>query len=240
MSSILNPPKDEMRFYLVTKRVVDTALIFCLGVLLLPICGVIALLVKATSPGPAFYSQLRVGRRGRLFRLHKFRSMVVDADKLGSSVTVGGDRRVTPVGRLLRKTKLDELPQLVNVLRGEMALVGPRPDVPEIVAVYTPDMRKILEIPPGITSNASLLLRDEEGLLALSRQPDKDYIAVVVPAKVAFAMEHVRRRSVLYDMSILVRTVWSLTLGRVVHIDMQEDDAARLRDLHDALALRRF
>ena len=190
-----------------------TALISTL--ILSPIFIITIVLVKISSPGPVMYSQERVGRNGLLFRLFKFRSMVINADRIGTSVTVDNDPRITKIGRILRKTKLDELPQLWNVLKGDMSFVGPRPDVPEIVDNYTDSMRRILEIRPGITSNATLHLRNEEDLLALAKDPDKAYDDVFVPAKVKLAMEHVDKGSFLFDFGILLQTFWALTGGRI-------------------------
>lgn len=172
-------------------------------------------LVKVSSAGPIIYSQERVGRNGRIFHLYKFRSMVINAEQMGTSVTASKDPRITRIGRLLRKTKLDELPQLWNVLKGDMSFVGPRPDVPEIVNSYNGNMRRILEVRPGITSNATLYLRNEEGLLSLAKDPDKAYDEIFVPAKVKLAMEHVDRKSFFFDLSILIQTVWILTGGRI-------------------------
>lgn len=184
-------------------------------VILSPVFLCAALLIKCTSPGPIIYSQKRVGRKGRLFSLYKFRSMVVNADRIGTSVTTGHDTRITKVGRILRRTKLDELPQLWNVLKGDMSFVGPRPDVPEIVNNYSGAMKRILEVRPGITSSASLHLRNEEDLLSLAKEPDKAYEEIFVPAKVRLAMEHVQRKSFLFDFRILFQTVWVLTGGRI-------------------------
>ncbi|BBO18553.1 sugar transferase [Candidatus Brocadia pituitae] len=141
--------------------------------------------------------------------------MVVNADRIGTSVTTGHDTRITKVGRILRRTKLDELPQLWNVLKGDMSFVGPRPDVPEIVNNYSGAMKRILEVRPGITSSASLHLRNEEDLLSLAKEPDKAYEEIFVPAKVRLAMEHVQRKSFLFDFRILFQTVWALTGGRI-------------------------
>lgn len=147
-----------------------------LGILLLsPFFIVSAVIVKLSSPGPVFYAQSRVGRYGRLFRLYKFRSMVDKADRMGTSVTAGNDRRITRFGKFMRKTKIDELPQLWNVLKGDMSFIGPRPDVPEIVNNYSNEMKKILNVRPGITSNATLHLRHEEDLLMLAKDPDRAY-----------------------------------------------------------------
>ena len=193
------------------KRAFDISCALAGLLALSPVILITALVVKASSRGPALFSQDRVGLDGRLFRIYKFRSMARDAERAGTSVTAAGDGRITAVGRILRRTKIDELPQLINVLKGDMSLVGPRPDVPEIVAKYNPEMRHILSIRPGITSLATLHLRDEEGLLALAGSPDQFYDDVLAPLKVAIAMEHVRRSSFLFDLSILVLTVWMVT-----------------------------
>ncbi len=186
------------------------------GILILsPLFIISLLLIKLNSPGPILFVQDRVGRNCCKFRLYKFRSMVHNADSMGTSVTSGNDPRVTRIGRVLRKTKLDELPQLWNVLRGDMSFVGPRPDVPEIVNNYTGEMKRILNIRPGITSNATLHLRNEEDLLSLAKDHDKAYVEIFVPAKVRLAMEHVDRKSFLFDLGILLKTVWALTVGKV-------------------------
>ena len=179
-----------------------------------PLFIVIMILIKIFSPGPIFYHQQRIGRNGKLFRLYKFRSMVAYAERLGTSVTTRKDPRITRIGRFLRKTKLDELPQLWNVLKGDMSLVGPRPDVPEIVQKYTPEMKRIFQIRPGITSVATLHLRDEEAILARVHDPDRFYEDVLVPLKVKLSMEHVDRNSFAFDLKILFQTIWMLTLGR--------------------------
>jgi lipopolysaccharide/colanic/teichoic acid biosynthesis glycosyltransferase len=190
-----------------------------MGMLIIsPLFTITIFLIKLSSPGPIIYSQKRVGRNGRLFRLYKFRSMVDNADQFGTSATAGIDPRITKVGRLLRKTKLDELPQLWNVLKGDMSFVGPRPDIPEIVNNYNNKMKKILEVRPGITSNVTLHLQNEEDLLSLANDPDKAYEEIFVPAKVKLAMEHVDRKSFLFDFGILLLTVWSLTGGRIYPI----------------------
>ncbi len=183
--------------------------------ILSPLFIITTFLIKISSPGPIIYSQLRVGRNGRLFHLYKFRSMVNKADQIGTSVTTGRDPRVTKIGKLLRKTKLDEFLQLWNVLKGDMSFVGPRPDVLEIVNNYSSEMKRILEVRPGITSNATLHLRNEEDLLSLAKDPDKAYEEIFVPLKVMLAMEHVERKSFLFDFSILLKTVWALTGGKI-------------------------
>jgi lipopolysaccharide/colanic/teichoic acid biosynthesis glycosyltransferase len=149
--------------------------------------------------------------------------MVDRAESLGTSVTAGNDSRITPIGRILRRKKLDELPQLINVFKGDMSLVGPRPDVPEIVEKYSSEMRRIFSIRPGITSVATLHLRDEEEILAKVKNPDTFYEEVLVPLKVRMAMEHVEKDSLWFDMKILLQTVWMLTLGRFRPIELHPE-----------------
>ena len=179
-----------------------------------PIITIIGLLIRSTSPGPVFFRQNRVGLNGKIFRVYKFRTMVDRAEDLGTSVTTGNDSRITPLGRFLRRTKLDELPQLINVFNGDMSLVGPRPDVPEIINNYTSEMRRIFNVRPGITSIATLHLRDEEGVLAKVEDSDSFYEEIMVPLKVKLAMEHVDEDSFWFDIKILFQTLWMLTLGR--------------------------
>ncbi len=198
-----------------------------------PLFLLIAVLIKLSSPGPVIYSQQRVGRNAELFSLYKFRSMIDKADKHGTSVTTDRDPRITTVGRFLRKTKLDELPQLLNVIKGDMSFVGPRPDVPEIINNYSKEMKKILKIRPGITSNATLQLRNEEELLSLAIDPDRVYEEVVVPAKVKLAMEHVEKNSFLFDFKILLQTVWALTAGKLFPLEEQ----AFINDLKNKISL---
>jgi len=191
-----------------------------LGIIFLsPVLLLVAAVIQLSSKGPIFLCQQRVGLFGNEFVVYKFRTMVVNADKLGSSVTTGKDTRITPIGRVLRKTKLDELPQLFNVLNGDMSLVGPRPDVPEIIAKYTPEMRRVLEIKPGITSLATLHFKNEEELLAKVPDPDAFYEKTLVPLKVKLAMEHVDRKSFWFDLKILIQTVWMITpFGKIFPI----------------------
>ena len=193
------------------KHILDPFLAFVSVVLISPVFMLVYFVVKIGSDGPVIIRQKRVGLFGKAFIVYKFRTMVVNAEKLGSSVTTGKDPRITPIGRFLRKTKLDELPQLFNVLIGDMSFVGPRPDVPEIIAKYTPEMRRVLEIKPGITSLATLHFKNEEELLAKVSNPDEFYEKKLVPLKVKLAMEHVDRNSFLFDLKILFQTVWMIT-----------------------------
>ena len=201
------------------KRAFDfVAVCFALP-LICPVMAIIAFLIRATSNGPIFFRQERVGLHQKIFRAYKFRTMVQDAEEMGTSVTTRRDPRITPIGGVLRKLKLDELPQLVNVFTGDMSLVGPRPDVPEIVENYTLEMRQIFQIRPGITSVATLHLRDEEEILAGVDEPDTFYEDILVPLKIKLAMEHIERDSFLFDLKILCQTVWMLSLGRWWPID---------------------
>ena len=177
-------------------------------VLLSPLLLLIAVWVKLDSPGPVFYRQERVGRFGRLFRIHKFRTMHVDADRVGLALTVGADPRVTRAGALLRRYKLDELPQLLDVILGDMSLVGPRPEVPKYVAHYPNDVRElVLSVRPGITDLASIEYRDENALLGKSANPEQTYLEQVLPAKLRFNVEYARRHSVLGDLKIILCTL---------------------------------
>jgi lipopolysaccharide/colanic/teichoic acid biosynthesis glycosyltransferase len=178
-------------------------------VFLSPLFALIALLIRLSSPGPIFYRARRVGRCGREFTLYKFRSMVANADRQGPGITTAGDPRVTPIGRVLRRTKLDELPQLWNVLRGDMSLVGPRPEDPRYVALYTPEQRRVLDVRPGITSLASIEYRHEEAVL---RGPDWEqrYIREVMPAKLTIDLRYVQQATLFTDLLIILRTLLAL------------------------------
>lgn len=180
---------------------------------LFPLGLLIAIAVKLSDGGPVLYRQSRVGQFGRPFGILKFRTMVVGAERMGPSVTQGRDPRITAVGRLLRKTKLDELPQLWNVLKGEMSFVGPRPEVPRYVDTYTPEQRQVLLLKPGITDLASLLFRDEETLLRGVPDVEDFYVRYCMPKKIALNLEHAARCSLLKDAWIMLRTVLSLGSG---------------------------
>lgn len=196
------------------KRVLDVVASSIGLVLLSPLLGGLALAVRASSPGPAFFRQVRVGRHGRLFRIWKFRTMVDDAERLGPGITAGRDPRITPLGHWLRKTKLDELPQLLNVVRGEMSLVGPRPEIPEYVRCYDDTQRAVLDVRPGITDPASLEFSGEEEMLAERDDALEYYRTVVMPAKLALNLEYRRRATVVSDLRILLATV-AVVLGRL-------------------------
>ncbi len=182
------------------------------GLLLLaPLLLCIALWIKLDSRGPVFFRQQRVGRFGVPFRIHKFRSMREDAPLAGPQITVGADARITRAGHFLRRSKLDELPQLLDVLAGSMSLVGPRPEVPRYVAMYPPALReKVLSVRPGITDPASIEYRDESTLLARSADPERVYIEQIMPAKLRCAAEYVDRMSLLNDVRLIGATLRGL------------------------------
>lgn len=188
------------------KRLYDVVFSFIGLVLLAPLFAVIWALVKITDGGVVFYRQARVGRGGREFWIYKFRTMVPAADQTGPSITKQGDARVTRIGRILRKTKLDELPQLWNVLKGDMSLVGPRPEVPRYVQRYTPEQREVLRLKPGITDLASLYFRDEEELLANADNLEEFYLQHCVPRKLQLNLEYAARANLVSDTWIILQT----------------------------------
>ena len=192
---------------LIAKRVMDIAISAAALCVLWPVFLLIALAIVIDDPGPVFYRQVRVGRGGRPFRIFKFRTMVVDADKKGLSITVGRDSRITRVGAFLRKTKLDELAQLLNVLYGQMSFVGPRPEVPRYVELYTPYQRQVLLVRPGITDYASIAYRNENDLLAGADDPEKMYIETIMPDKIELNMKYLREISPLADLRLILKTV---------------------------------
>jgi lipopolysaccharide/colanic/teichoic acid biosynthesis glycosyltransferase len=179
-----------------------------------PVMLAIALLVRLSDRGPVFYRGLRTGRFGKPFRVYKFRTMVVDAEKLGGSSTAADDPRVTRFGKSLRKYKLDEFPEMINVLRGEMSIVGPRPEVSQYVALFDEEERKILNLRPGITDWATLWNSDEGAVLAGSADPEKLYLEKIRPTKVRLQLEYARKHSFLVDLSIVVQTLLAIVLRR--------------------------
>ena len=197
------------------KRAFDLALAALGLVLLSPLLAAIALAVTLDSPGPVFFRQERVGRGGVSFRIHKFRTMRHDAAGAGPQLTVGADARITRFGALLRRTKLDELAQLLDVLAGSMSLVGPRPEVPRYVALYPAALRDVvLSVRPGLTDLASIEFRDEAALLARAADPEREYVEVVMPRKLQLAAQYVRQASLGLDVTILWRTLRLLVAGR--------------------------
>jgi lipopolysaccharide/colanic/teichoic acid biosynthesis glycosyltransferase len=178
-----------------------------LAVFGLPMIAVAAW-IRLDSPGPVFFRQERVGRHGKVFRIHKFRTMAVDAESRGPQLTVGADARVTRVGRVLRANRLDELPQFIDVLAGSMSLVGPRPDVPRYVEKWPPALReRVLAVRPGITDPASLEFRDEATLLARAADPEREYLDVILPRKLARAADYADHASLWTDLAVIGRSL---------------------------------
>lgn len=193
------------------KRAFD---LFCsaIGLLALaPVFAVVSVLIVRDSPGPVFFRQVRVGRQGGLFRIHKFRTMRHDPVGKGLSITVGQDPRVTRIGAFLRRYKIDELPQLIDVFRGSMSLVGPRPEVPEYVALYPERDREIvLSVRPGITDRASLEFSDESALLAGASDPQRVYVEEILPRKLRYYRDYVATRTFAGDLDIILRTLFKI------------------------------
>ena len=201
------------------QRVLDLALAIPALALSAPLLLLIMAAIRLDSPGSAIFRQVRVGRRGRLFRILKFRTMyaagyaagsaaVPDQSRVGSLLTIGADPRITRVGGWLRRAKLDELPQLINIIRGEMSLVGPRPEVPRYVARYTESQRRILSFRPGLTGPASIDFRNEGDLLAVETDPERYYCEVLIPAKIATDLAYLDRASLRSDLRLIARTIW--------------------------------
>ncbi|WP_408955100.1 sugar transferase [Natroniella sp. ANB-PHB2] len=189
-----------------TKRLFD--IFFSLAGLLVlsPLLVLIAILIKTNSKGDVLFKQERVGQYGNTFTIYKFRTMVENAEKKGKQITVGADKRITTVGKILRKTKLDELAQLINVLKGEMSFVGPRPEVPKYVKHYTEEQRKILNARPGITDYASIEFSNESEILGIANDPEKTYINEIMPYKIKLNNKYLESISVLHDIKLIFLT----------------------------------
>lgn len=189
------------------KRVFDLVISAAGLTVLSPLLLLTAALIKLTSRGPVLFRQERMGRGFRPFQICKFRTMAADAERKGGPLTAGRDPRITRVGSILRKTKIDELPQLINVLRGEMSFVGPRPEVPKYVELYREEYERLLTVRPGITDPASLKYRHESALLGESADPEATYVQEILPDKIRLGQEYIARQSLLLDLGLIVRTV---------------------------------
>ena len=192
------------------KRVFDFVLATMALLFLAPLFLLVAVLIKFDSRGPVFFLQERVGRRGRPFLILKFRSMVQDAPLRGGPITLGDDPRITALGRWLRKSKIDELPQLFNILKGDMSFVGPRPEVRKYVDLFRQDFEQILQVRPGLTDLASLRYRHEADILGSFENPEDAYQRHILPDKIRLAKEYLRRSSILFDVSLIFRTLLKL------------------------------
>lgn len=203
---------SRKRGQLLLKRVFDILLSLVLLVLLSPVMLILALAIRLDSPGEVLFRQVRVTQYGQEFRIFKFRTMVANAQQLGTQVTVQGDMRITRVGKLLRKCRLDELPQLLNILMGQMSFVGTRPEVPRYVRQYTPQMLATLLLPAGVTSQVSIRYKDEDRLLDSSADPDRTYVEQVLPGKMEYNLNSLLDFSLWQDLKTMVQTV-----GAVLH-----------------------
>lgn len=200
---ILQKHKTE----LVIKRIFDVIVGIILFILLLPVMGVIAIAIKVDSPGPIMYRQERVTTYGRIFKIHKFRSMVVDNDGRGSSVTVLGDKRITKVGKFIRRYRLDEISQLIDIIVGDMSFVGTRPEIMKYVEKYQPQFYATLLLPAGVTSEACIRYKDENTLLTETEDVDKIYIEKILPNKMVWNLDSIRRFQLKKEIATMVRTV---------------------------------
>ena len=198
---IVTPPSAAT---MACKRAFDILCSFLGLTVLSPVLLVVSVLVAVTSPGGVFFRQERIGKDGRPFRIFKFRSM--RKDNAGLKITTGNDSRITPVGRFLRKSKIDELPQLINVLVGDMSFVGPRPEVADYVNLYTPYQRQVLLVRPGITGLASIRFRNENNLLTASDDPNRTYVEQIMPRKIDLDLEYIPHASVFYDIKLIFQT----------------------------------
>ena len=203
----------KRRGSLLLKRCFDIVVSALMLAVLSPVFLVLAIAIKLDSPGPVFYRQVRVTQYGKEFRIFKFRSMVSGADKKGSLVTVSGDSRITRVGHIIRNCRLDELCQLIDILRGTMTFVGTRPEVPKYVAAYTPEMMATLLLPAGVTSEASILYKDEAELLDAAEDVDAVYIRDVLPGKMKYNLDALKNFSFFSDIATMFRTVFAV-LGK--------------------------
>ena len=198
---IVTPPSAAT---MACKRAFDILCSFLGLTVLSPVLLVVSVLVAVTSPGGGFFRQERIGKDGKPFRIFKFRSM--RKDNAGLKITTGNDSRITPVGRFLRKSKIDELPQLINVLVGDMSFVGPRPEVADYVNLYTPYQRQVLLVRPGITGLASIRFRNENDLLTASDDPNRTYVEQIMPRKIDLDLEYIPHASVFYDIKLIFQT----------------------------------
>ena len=192
---------------LIIKRVFDIIVSLILLILLSPVFLVTSIMIKTDSKGPVMFRQVRVTQYGKTFRIFKFRTMVTDAEKLGTQVTVDNDSRITKTGNRLRKCRLDEIPQLLNILKGEMSFVGTRPEVEKYVNCYTPEMMATLLLPAGVTSTASIAYKDEDRLLKDAVSPDDVYVKQILPEKMKYNLEYLKNFGFFYDIRVMIRTV---------------------------------
>lgn len=200
----------KRKFHLVMKRCFDISVSLILLICFSPFFLLLAVAIKLDSKGPVFYRQIRVGRYNQDFKIFKFRSMVSNADKIGLAITTGNDPRITRMGKFIRKCRLDEISQLLNVLNGTMSLVGPRPEVRKYVDAYQPKYMATLLVRPGVTAEASIRFRNEDELLAQGDDPEKIYMEDILPIKMNLGLEYMKKVSVFRDMKIMFQTVFAV------------------------------
>jgi lipopolysaccharide/colanic/teichoic acid biosynthesis glycosyltransferase len=201
------------------KRALDVIVAAVALIVLAPLFALVAVLIKADSPGPVLFWQERIGRAFRPFWIYKFRTMVKDAPSKGGALTASGDTRITRIGKMLRQTKIDELPQLINILRGDMSLVGPRPEVRKYVELFRQQYETILAVRPGLTDLASIKYRDESAILARSENPEQEYIQRILPDKVRLGEEYVRQSSLFLDLTLIFRTLLAILPKSKKYVD---------------------
>lgn len=203
---------QKRRFSLVLKRFFDIVLSIFMIIIFIPVFVVISVWIKTDSEGPVFYRQERITQYGKIFRIFKFRTMVINADKIGTLVTAQNDIRITKVGRKIRKIKLDEIPQLFNILIGDMSFVGTRPEVKKYVDVYTDEMKATLLLPAGVTSMASIAYKDEDNVLKAAVDVDEVYRKEILPQKMDWNLDEIRKFSLFHEIKIMLKTVISVFL----------------------------
>lgn len=201
---------EKKKLELIIKRIFDIAASTVGLIILLPILIIVSICIKLDTKGPVFFKQKRVGKNKKVFEIYKFRTMITDAEKIGKQITIGNDCRITKVGKFIRKCKLDEFPQLINVLKGEMSLVGPRPEVPRYVELYDEYQEQILLVKPGITDYASIEFRNENDILAESMNPEETYIEEIMSSKIELNMKYIKNISLLEDIKLILSTILAI------------------------------
>ncbi len=195
------------KYILFFKRVFDLIFSLIMAIILFPVLITTCIIIKCDSPGKVIFKQKRIAQCGKVFDIFKFRTMVEDAEKIGTQVTTGDDPRITRCGKWLRKYRIDELPQIFNIIRGELSFVGPRPEVQKYVLQYTDEMLATLLIPAGVTSLASIIYKDESKMLENANNPDEVYVKEVLPQKMKYNIEYIEKISIAYDIKIILKTI---------------------------------
>lgn len=198
---------QSKKYSLIFKRIFDLIFSIFFALISSPLMLVVAVIIKLDSPGKIIFKQKRVTEGGRVFEIFKFRTMVENAEKLGAQVTTGEDLRITKCGKWLRKLRIDEFPQIFNIIKGDLSFVGPRPEVVRYVKEYTPEMLATLLIPAGVTSTASILYKDEAKLLENAKNPDEVYIQEILPEKMKYNLDYIKKFGIIYDFKVIIKTV---------------------------------